>query len=67
MQIQKIKAIAKAKGIKAGNLKKPELIHAIQLVEGNFDCYGTAILGVCEQTNCVWREDCLECSINKVH
>ncbi len=59
MNIQKIKAIAKEKGIKAGNLKKEDLIRAVQRSEGNFDCYGSATSGFCNQTNCMWREDCL--------
>ncbi len=59
MKIEKIKTIANAKGIKAGNLKKPELIQAIQRAEGNFDCFGSATSGDCDQINCTWRKDCL--------
>ncbi|MBI4689148.1 MAG: SAP domain-containing protein [Nitrospirae bacterium] len=58
MKIQKIKVIAKAKGIKSENLEKPELIRSIQKAEGNFDCYGAAT-GFCDQANCMWREDCI--------
>lgn len=65
MKIQEIKAIAKTRGIKAGNLKKPELIQAIQKAEGNFDCFGSATSGYCDQTNCLWHEDCLLFSTNK--
>ncbi len=59
MKLREIKAIAKAKGIKADDLKKPELIRAIQRAEGNFDCYGSATSGFCDQPNCMWRKDCL--------
>lgn len=62
MKIQGIKTIAKAKGINASGLKKPELIRAIQKTEGNFDCYGSATSGDCDQINCTWREDCLSVS-----
>ena len=48
MKIQEIKAIAKAKGIKTGNLIKPELIRTIQKSDGNFDCYGSAMSGSCD-------------------
>lgn len=65
MRLQEIKAIAKVKGIISGNLKKLELIRAIQKAEGNFDCYGTAASGYCDQPNCLWREDCLLFSTNK--
>ena len=60
MKIEKIKAIAKAKGIKAGNLKKPELIQAIQRAEGNFDCFGSATSGYCDQAGCLWRDECVQ-------
>jgi hypothetical protein len=59
MTIKKIKDIAKSNGIKVGNMKKENIIRSIQRTEGNFDCFGTAISGVCDQINCMWREDCL--------
>jgi len=59
MKFQDIRKFAKARGIKTGNLKKPELIRTIQRAEGNFDCYGSAISGYCDQLNCLWRKDCL--------
>ncbi len=64
MKLQEIKHYAKAKGIKAGNLKKPALIQAIQKEEGNFVCYGSAFSGYCDQFTCLWREDCLLFSID---
>lgn len=60
MKLQEIKNIAKKMGIKAGSMKKTELIRAIQRAEGNFDCFGTAKSGECGQINCLWREDCLK-------
>lgn len=62
MKIQKIRTIAKEKGIKTGNLIKPELIRTIQKSEGNFDCYGSATSDFCDQFSCFWRKDCLEFS-----
>lgn len=59
MTIKKIKDIAGKKGIKVGNMKKENIIRAIQRTEGNFDCFGTAKEGICDQLNCLWREDCL--------
>lgn len=59
MNLRDIKAIAKKKGVKELNLKKGELIRAIQRAEGNFDCYGSAAGGRCDQVNCLWREDCM--------
>lgn len=65
MNLQEIREIAKAKGVKPGGMKKSELITAIQREEGNFDCYGSATSGYCDQMNCLWREDCLQFSTNK--
>jgi hypothetical protein len=60
MTLKQIKEIAKEKGVKAGNIKKDELIRTIQRAEGNFDCFGTTSAGTCDQLSCLWREDCLK-------
>jgi hypothetical protein len=59
MTLKKIKDLAKEKGIRVGNMKKENIIRSIQRAEGNFACFGTAKIGECDQTNCLWREDCL--------
>ncbi len=59
MTLKQIKDMAKTKGIRVGNMKKENIIRAIQRAEGNFDCFGTAVNGFCDQLNCLWREDCL--------
>lgn len=59
MNLKDIKEIAKQRGVKAGKMKKEELIRSIQLAEGNFDCFGTALSGDCSQNDCIWRGDCL--------
>lgn len=61
MKLKEIKDIAKDKGIKAGKMKKDELIRSIQRAEGNFDCFGTAVSGECSRSDCLWKEDCLAC------
>ncbi len=60
MTLKQVKDIAKTKGIKVGNMKKANIIRTIQKTEGNFDCFGTAIAGECDQMNCIWRGDCLK-------
>ena len=62
MNITELRNIAKSHGITPENLFKTELIKTIQTKEGNFDCYGTAYDGICDQLGCRWREDCLEAS-----
>ena len=67
MNIKEIQAIAKNIGIKPQKLKKADLIHLIQKEEGNFDCFATASIGICDQVNCLWRIDCLGSKNRKVH
>ncbi len=63
MNQKEIQHYAKTLNISAGKLPKDELIRQIQRAEGNFDCYGTATLGLCNQTGCAWRDDCLTTSV----
>lgn len=58
MNVREIRVIAKDKGMKPGKLTKLELVKQIQQEEGNFACFGTAVDGECDQTGCLWREDC---------
>jgi hypothetical protein len=58
MNMQQVKEIAKERGVKSNNLKKVELIQAIQRVEGNEACYGTGRSAACDQAACLWKEDC---------
>lgn len=61
MTVKQLKEIAKAKGVRVGNMRKKEtLIKEIQRAEGSFDCFGTAMHGICDQMYCLWREDCLK-------
>ncbi|BCS55453.1 Rho termination factor N-terminal domain-containing protein [Geobacter sp. SVR] len=58
MRIEEIKEIAKQYGIKAGRMKKADLVRSIQAAEGNNTCFGTGQSGCCGQADCLWREDC---------
>ncbi len=58
MKLEEIKAIAKQHDIKAGKMKKTELVRAIQQAEGNDQCFVTGMSSVCGQADCLWREDC---------
>lgn len=59
MRMGKIKKIAKSLGLKISpQMKKSEVIKAVQTKEGNFDCFGTAN-SYCDQVRCLFREDCL--------
>ena len=54
-----IKMKAQALGLTPGNMKKPELIHAIQVAEGNTPCFGKSN-GRCPYTDCCFMQDCLK-------
>jgi hypothetical protein len=59
MKVNEIKIKAKDFGIKINkNMKKNDLIWAIQTAEGNYKCFGTA-QHYCDQEVCAWRKDCL--------
>jgi hypothetical protein len=53
-----IKEIAAQKGLRAGRLKKEELVRAIQETENNVACYMTDQVDSCGQVACLWRADC---------
>ena len=67
MLMQDIRVIAKEHGLKTSGIKKQDLIKQIQVAEGNFDCFSTAIEGACDQKACLWRDDCLETSKASSH
>jgi len=58
MQMQDIRQIAKQRGLKTSRRSKVELVRQIQSAEGNFNCFATAVNGICDQRSCLWREDC---------
>jgi hypothetical protein len=58
MKVGEIREIAKQKGIKAGKMKKVELVRAIQAGEGNSPCFQTG-RNPCDQLGCCWRSDCI--------
>ena len=59
MRLADIEKKAKKMGIKStGKPSKKDLIRKIQLKEGNFQCFGTAV-NFCDQMACCWRVDCI--------
>ena len=59
ISMTEIKAKAKGLGINPGQMKKPELIHAIQTAEGNTACFGRSN-GQCSNIDCCFMGDCLK-------
>jgi hypothetical protein len=58
MNMQDIRAIAKERGVKSSNLKKVELVQALQAAEGNEQCFGVGKAAECGQEECCWKADC---------
>ena len=58
MKMDEIKEIAKKHTIKAGKMKKADLVRAIQQAEFNAVCFETGQAHTCGQQTCLWREDC---------
>ncbi len=59
ISMSEIKAKANYLGITPGKMKKPELIHAIQIAEGCTPCFGRSN-GQCSNTDCCFMKDCLK-------
>ena len=58
MKLDEIREIARKHEIKAGKMKKADLIRAIQAAEGNPVCFESGTVDQCGQDVCLWREDC---------
>ncbi len=58
MKVEQVRTIATQRGIKAGKMKKSDLIRSIQKAEGNEECFDSGKSQHCGQEECLWREDC---------
>ena len=66
MNMNEIREVAKGLGIKTSRMNKLNLVRAIQVTEGNFNCFASPLNGECDQLNCVWRDDCFA-TAKKLH
>jgi hypothetical protein len=58
MLMRDIRQIAADKGFRVTATSRIELVRSIQRHEGHFDCFATDVEGLCDQLDCLWREDC---------
>ena len=58
MRMSDVRRKAEGIGLKIKNMKKADLVRAIQAAEGNTACFATGRTE-CDQLACCWREDCL--------
>lgn len=59
MTLAELRATAKKHGINSFGKTKANLIREIQLAEGNFDCFGSAV-AYCDQWGCLYRPLCFD-------
>ena len=59
MKMQELRVIAKKHGINSFGKTKANLIREIQIAEGNFDCFGSAV-EYCDQWGCHYRPLCFD-------
>ncbi|MCK5340421.1 MAG: hypothetical protein KAJ60_05060 [Desulfobulbaceae bacterium] len=58
MNVKEIRHKAKTIGIKAGKMRKTDLVRAIQTQEGYTPCFQTEKMS-CDENTCCWRSDCV--------
>jgi hypothetical protein len=62
MKMTELRQKAKGLGVKSGKMKKMDLVHTIQKIEGNTECYGKSN-GNCKQKECCFRDDCFKVNV----
>ncbi|MGK5091376.1 SAP domain-containing protein [Deltaproteobacteria bacterium TL4] len=65
MLINKVREIATKRGLSVVPKTKKGMIQAMQTQEGNKACFATNNSDICEQNQCLWREDCLQADKNE--
>jgi len=63
VKYSEIQKMAKNMGINTYQMKKNDIILAIQRAENNIECFGTVRVEYCQELSCLWRDDCA--SLNK--
>ena len=59
MKMTEVREKARDLGLTPGRAKKAELIHSIQLAEGNTPCFGRSD-GHCQHGDCCFMPECLK-------
>ena len=60
MKLDELRQLARERGVKPAKMTKRELVKLLQRVEGNFDCFASAVHGFCDQVACLWHHDCMK-------
>jgi hypothetical protein len=59
-KFNEIQKMAKNMGVNTFQMKKKDIILAIQRAENNVECFGTARVENCQELACLWRDDCVK-------
>jgi len=59
MKYNEIQKMAKNKGVNTFQMKKKDMILAIQRSENNIECFGSSRVEHCQELTCLWRDDCV--------
>jgi hypothetical protein len=59
LKMTELRAVARKHGINSFGKTKTSLIREIQIAEGNFDCFGSAV-EYCDQWGCRYRPLCFD-------
>lgn len=60
-----IQKMAKNMGINTFQMKKKDMILAIQRAENYIECFGSPRVEYCQELTCLWRDDCISLNENK--
>ena len=63
MKYNEIQKMAKNRGVNTFQMKKKDMILAIQRSENNLECFGSSRVEYCQELTCLWRDDCV--TLNK--
>jgi hypothetical protein len=59
MKYNEIQKMAKNRGVNTFQMKKKDMILAIQRSENNIECFGSPRVEHCQELTCLWRDDCV--------
>ena len=59
MKYNEIQKMAKNMGVNTFQMKKKDMILAIQRSENNIECFGSPRVEHCQELTCLWRDDCV--------
>jgi len=64
MKMKELRELARERSVKMPfGVSKVQAVRLIQAAEGNSDCFARAVEGHCDQSGCLFYEECLKLSL----